>query len=382
MQDLLYSALASRLPADTLESIIDGLEHLELVAQRRITGAFAGLDRALFPTTSSRHTGGTAASPTRVAGPDALTKALPNDAVQTLLLFCTPRDAAALAQTCTWMQQLITDTSDVGRVFWNARVQGLGWKHIYALDAPEQTWLQTRLRFVELELEFYREASMLVKASCCGHKPPPFVANVGRMPTPSIAYAVSCRRQWHMSNLIVPSFAEAQQFRKTHARISVSPARVSFLVRSELRKMAELAADADTSDVVRARVRPARPPIDAEGFVGYAVDLLELPPEHEYMRSELFETVVFRHLTVWESEQHVALAQARGQYGVHDVLWCTLDYVPQHVSDQPRFVLHSNPFGGFRPQHYRTARHVDAHVRRLHDECAALRNALALRMYV
>ena len=108
------------------------------------------------------------------------------------------------------------------------------------------------------------------------------VGGIGKFSDPRVAMAVAKRRPQAVFAIAIQSTHAALEFRKctNYARP------VSFIP-----------LDACTEDG-----KYMCAPIKAEGFVGYAVELLELTEEDEYLRWTLIYNA-YRHMTVWRTDQ-------------------------------------------------------------------------------
>jgi hypothetical protein len=116
-------------------------------------------------------------------------------------------------------------------------------------------------RHMQAALPLVRTLQRMPKGSILG-----LVGNVGKFPTLEIAKAVSQRRRSAMLSVIVANFDASLRFRSL--RTSQFVGAVSFVF----------------VPPVLTDLSPPRPPINALGFVGYALDLLELRPEEEHLR--------------------------------------------------------------------------------------------------
>jgi hypothetical protein len=131
---------------------------------------------------------------------------------------------------------------------------------------------------------------LLPTDSCVG-----LVGSIGRFPTEAIARAVGDRRRSALTSVIIRRTATALEFRQLRTHLSGA---VSFLALNQA--LVTCAA--------------ARPPLQAPGFLGYAVDLLELQPQDEELRETVLATYVYRDMTVWDTAQHVENAIRAGIY--------------------------------------------------------------------
>ena len=120
----------------------------------------------------------------------------------------------------------------------------------------------------------------------------------------------------------------------------------------------------------------SRPPINATGFIGYAIDLIELRPEEEHLREWLLGTYVYRDLTVWSSLADVQHAMQTRQYGVGEArpFFCVVDDDRPHVAimddDQPTLLNATSSAASFRdgltaPWHLFRASYQDLDANRM-----------------
>lgn len=111
--------------------------------------------------------------------------------------------------------------------------------------------------------------------------------NVGKFPNEAIAKAVTKRRPAALCGVIVTHANVGRIFRTK----SAYKRSVSFMIAA--------------TSVSCAAPRPA---IMAPGFIGYAIDLLELRPHEECLKESVLASYVYRDLTVWESHQDIVNA--------------------------------------------------------------------------
>ena len=140
--------------------------------------------------------------------------------------------------------------------------------------------------------------------------PPPidfdarFVCNVGYFPSRRISECVSRKRWFSMLNVIVYPGERVEK----HGNYG----RTAF-IRAPSRAGARLGDDGGPP--IR---RPffSDPPSQPRGFVGFAIDLLNLPPHQEHLRCEVLYKHVYTHLSVWETADDARRAMENGSFPV------------------------------------------------------------------
>lgn len=103
-----------------------------------------------------------------------------------------------------------------------------------------------------------------------------------------------------------------------------------------------LAAAFDIMTVPLADALPALPPGAAPpGFLGYAVHLIRLRREDEYLRHSLYYTI-FKNLMVFDTTQHLRdYSHAVG--GGREPYACALDYYDHQQQSEPASAAHEDP---------------------------------------
>jgi len=139
------------------------------------------------------------------------------------------------------------------------------------------------------------------------------VSFLAKFPTPALARAVALRRRTALFSVVVDTQDTALAFR--HANRDYRGA-VSFIPLASMRLL---------------EPPPPRPRIVAQGFVGYATELMELRGEDEDLRETVFATYVFRDMTVWDAEADVRAALASGAYASEAPFYALLSLQPVPV---------------------------------------------------
>ena len=155
-----------------------------------------------------------------------------------------------------------------------------------------QGYLAKRLEYERYELAHMEATAELANALLkVGRDVIGISGNIGRFPSAQIAMAITRRRPQALCGAIIKNPKVGVQFRKLTAFNNS----VSFMV-------------------ITPGAEAERPSIEAPGFIGYALDLLELRPDEEYLRETVLASFVYRDLTVWDSLASVTAAIRNGAY--------------------------------------------------------------------
>lgn len=167
------------------------------------------------------------------------------------------------------------------------------------------------------ELAFYLSVAPLVEALQkldSSRDRAVLAACVGRFPSASVARAVARRRPAALWGVIIFDIETGRRFREHAPNYRRS---VSFMISPRV--------DGEGA-VIGASAAAARPPIiGAPGFLGYAVDLLELRGLEERDALPALEALCYRDLTVWTTLADVRAAIASGAYCSPDPFFCCVD---------------------------------------------------------
>ena len=199
-------------------------------------------------------------------------------------------------------------------------------------------------------------------ASASRHKVLGVVGNFCRFPSPAIALAISHNRRSAFGTILVKSTEDAIKFQETLKRND----RVTFLSLNEAKLTAYNELNFEES--IRSYC----------GFIGYAVELLELPPEYEYLRSNLFMTLL-GNLSVWDTTTNLDAAKLKLKTnGValnqvpFDHNWYARD---QLISEFPKYLRYHFSFTTFRTEELKT-KNVDEIISRLDSKLYRLAKSL------
>lgn len=155
------------------------------------------------------------------------------------------------------------------------------------------------------------------------------VSDLGTISDPRIACAVSTRRRAAMSTVIVTDEGVIRNFRRSG--LYIGP--VNFLPLTALHQVppalsAVLAGWVDDNVLGRGRgsvLLPLAPETPSPpGFLGYAVRLLQLRPEHEPLRWTVF-FALFKDLVIFETTDQAEAVRVRAPN--QKLYYCALDYV-------------------------------------------------------
>jgi hypothetical protein len=219
-----------------------------------------------------------------------------------------------------------------GNIFW--RKYWETWSKIplqSKLDHHHLRYLKTRLAYERSELLHWQ--SVVDIATCVKRVDKGLIVdlsgNVGKFADPKIALAISRRRPQALRGVIVTNSSAAYLYRQ--ASPYSGPA--SFM---------------EANTPLSAAV--PRPAIVAEGFLGYALDLIELRPHEQALRDTVLACYVYRDLTVWKTLQHIQDAKASGAY-VGDY-YCALDSIglPESCPRTGSPIHTACAWGQFRPR--------------------------------
>jgi len=200
-------------------------------------------------------------------------------------------DLGTLLATCKCLHEALNPTEPQAALFW-----GVYWREWCPPGCPpsHETYLRNRLQYERDELRHWTAIAplhaALRKAESDGVIN--LSGNVGRFPNRKLAGAVTRQRPQALVGIIAPDITACMHLRK----VLNYTRSVSFMVTGTQEQP------------------PPRPPINAPGFVGYALDLLELRPEEEFLRETVLATLVYRDLTVWETMKDVRRAVNSGAY--------------------------------------------------------------------
>ena len=244
---------------------------------------------------------------------------LPDAAVMHVCGYLAASEVGALLRVCRSLNALLDphETSANGaRVVW--RPHWRAWASAAGVDPARATRSHVdHAAFLCAMLEHARDDHAFASRMCGVARAlkrfnsvhvQTLAGTMGRFPSMRIARAVTRRRPGALEGVGVLDARAGPEFR--HAVPSFNRS-VSFMVIPFSREQAA-----------------PRPPISAPGFVGYALDLLELRPSEEQYRETLLATFVYRDLTVWETLADARNAIATGAYVPSDPahpFFCVLD---------------------------------------------------------
>lgn len=266
------------------------------LAQRRYYDY--GVDELVERTTSKLHS-----LWDQVSTRDARAQGMhPNDLPEALLglvcEFLCVKDLGNLRQTCPSLRALLDpNRAEFAPLFYSRHWREFGCH-------THEAYLKARLDWTRHELAHFTRLLPLVSALQLVDRSVEISGNVGRFPSKEIALAVSKRRPQALGGVLIPDVAIATRFRR---QIQHHPHAVNFMITSP-------------PDSTLA----ARPTITAKGFVGYALDLLELRPQEEWLRETVLSALVYRDLTVWERVEDMLDAIDSGEYDSAQPFFCVL----------------------------------------------------------
>jgi hypothetical protein len=300
-------------------------------------------------------------------GIDRINTILPDALLANICDYLNLNDMGSVMQTCSHLNSTIHPLSSKAHMFWSRE-----WKMWCEEDEKHlchYIYISRRLQYERSELKYWNSTLQLMVAL---KKIDSFVidvsGNVGRFPSHQIAEAVSRRRPQALAGAIVDNVEIARHFRKVTRYNNA----VSFMSTQSFGTGA------------------SRPPITAKGFVGYALDLLELRPEEEYLREGVLASLVYRDLTVWENIEDAHTAIISGQYASAQPFYCVLNDQRNDLTvmddDAPRNVLGnapprqnlvdpSAPWKHFRP-HLRDVKSPTLYVQQLQNRVRAFEAAM------
>ncbi|KAH9256833.1 hypothetical protein BASA81_004946 [Batrachochytrium salamandrivorans] len=223
---------------------------------------------------------------------------LPEDLLGLVCEFLCVRDLGNLRQTCPSLRSLLDPNHpEFAPLFYSRHWSEFGCN-------THDTYLTARLDWTRHELAHFSHLMPLISAVQLVDRSVEISGNVGRFPTKEIALAVSKRRPQALGGVLIPDVAIATRFRR---QIQNHTRAVNFMITSP-------------PDSTLA----SRPPIMAEGFVGYALDLLELRAHEEWLRETVLSALVYRDLTVWERYEDMINAIEAGEYDSAQPFFCVL----------------------------------------------------------
>ncbi|CAM9450404.1 unnamed protein product [Phaeothamnion confervicola] len=162
------------------------------------------------------------------------------------------------------------------------------------------------------------------------------VGDLGWIEDEDVARAVSIRRRLALKTAVVVSHTVVGDFRRRtghHAPFSFLPmdAIPDFLrLPRNCDQAAAVAATGAAEALAERLVRlERRPPLQADGFLGYAVDFFVLPPGREYLRETALHTL-FRDLSVWRTAADAE--RWRVASGAAHIYCCSLDHPDETFS--------------------------------------------------
>lgn len=142
------------------------------------------------------------------------------------------------------------------------------------------------------------------------------VSNIGYFENAAMALAISHHRQFAMSTVILSRSNDAILFRK----------------RTDYRGPVSFYSQDNISTLLSPHPSIAMPHIDAPGFLGYAVNLLRLDADEEYMRYT-FLLAAYKNITFWATGKDMSAARACGALPSF-VRSCALDVYAATAEDQ------------------------------------------------
>mmetsp|Transcript_624 Transcript_624/g.1060 ORF Transcript_624/g.1060 Transcript_624/m.1060 type:complete len:352 (+) Transcript_624:3390-4445(+) len=214
---------------------------------------------------------------------------LPDDVIVAVLSFLDARSLCFVAATCIRLYTFLSKSS----------VQALLWKehHMYIsslvclrgdLSAiSKRQYLKLLLLYYEAEWRHFRTMERLLKSLCQMPKGAVvnIISNIGQFKDAAISLAVSAHRQIAMRAVILSRTQDAIVFRRQTDYVGP----VTFFSQDNI------------SPLLESNPSIEMPPIRADGFIGYAVNLIELDPTEEYMRYT-FLLCAYKNLTIWTTK--------------------------------------------------------------------------------
>jgi hypothetical protein len=219
-------------------------------------------------------------------GIDHFTNRLPDVLILSIFkYYLNEQDLGNTRQTCKKLHTVL-DPYGRGEIVWSRY-----WKEWNVSNHTR--YLSARLRHTRNEIIYYQaivkqgEALTRVEDEVIA-----LAGSIGKFKTAEIAHAIARRRPAALFGVVISDPSTAAQFRKRSPLFDQS---ISFMLST-------------TSAAA------PRPPIEAPGFIGYALDLLELRPEEEHLRETVLASFIYRDMTVWETLQDVEYAIQNGLY--------------------------------------------------------------------
>lgn len=243
-------------------------------------------------------------------GRDRLTTLVPDAIFAEICSFLCLPDVQALKQ-CNQRLARVLDASSSSMVARQIYTRFYSMWQLSACTSLHAAFLGRRLACERHELAHWEGLSTLYKELLSMSNQDIFdvVANIGRFPSMDIARAVTSRRAAGLSTIVTRNQNSVWRLRTQACHVQFS-----FIIAPPL--------NSPIMNVGVAEVE--RPEIQATGFVGYAVDLLQVRnQEEEHLRNTVLVWYVYRDLTVWETRQDLTRAQEQGLYRGH--FHCTLD---------------------------------------------------------
>ncbi|GBG31885.1 Hypothetical Protein FCC1311_081102 [Hondaea fermentalgiana] len=248
------------------------------------------------------------------------------DVVEHVLQFADPRSLGALSVTCRTMMRFCTAPRREMALWTPHRHQLEKRLRVRELPAPgapgdaKRAYLRLCLLETEAELRHFKTQLKLLSALCQMPKGAVvrLVSNIGYFDDAAISLAVSSYRQYAMSAVILSRSNDAIVFRKC----------------TDYRGPVSFYSQDNISTLLTPHPSIAMQPIRAPGFLGYAVNLVRLSPDEEYMRYT-FLLAAYKNLTVWASEKELRAARASGALP-DTVSACAIDaFAPASIAETP-----------------------------------------------
>jgi len=181
----------------------------------------------------------------------------------------------------------------------------------------KRMYMRLLLLHYEAEVRHFHTLYRLMNALCQMPKGSivGIVSNIGYFESAAMSLAVSAHRQIAMTAVILSRTQDAVTFRKQTDYVGP----VTFFSQENI------------SSVLRDNPALDRPAIDAPGFLGYAVDLINLDPQDEYMRYT-FVLLGLKNLSIWDTSENEDAARETGALPP-DVASVALDRYEKQISD-------------------------------------------------
>ncbi len=232
--------------------------------------------------------------------------------------YLSPAEVCRFSLTNKYYYQLISSSkSIIGNIYWNHHQLKLADKQLnISTPLPIESkaklvYLENMLKLTNYEIEHWTSCanadSALQKFSrkiCKDHHKPisertiiGMVSNIGRMPSREIAKAIGARRKYAMYSCLVQSMDSAVQFRKSSCNIHQGLSFIPITGPTSANDSMTLEMNIAERNLYQSYIEIL------PGFIGRAVDLVELEPEYEFLRYGVLKSMVYRNITVWKNRK-------------------------------------------------------------------------------